>query len=106
MNTTPKTLSQEAAGWWKKLTAEYDIADEAGLLLLQTGLESFDRMRGCQEQIAVEGATLLDRFGQQKPHPLLSVERDARAQLMQAMKALNLDVEITPAAGPGRPPGS
>ncbi|MBA2883066.1 P27 family predicted phage terminase small subunit [Desulfosalsimonas propionicica] len=102
---TPKTLSREAAGWWRKLQAEYDIADEAGRLLLQTALESFDRMRECQGAIKKDGQVVKDRFGQDKPHPLLSAERDARAQLMQALKALNLDLEVTPHPGPGRPPG-
>ncbi|MCF8025669.1 MAG: phage terminase small subunit P27 family [Desulfobacteraceae bacterium] len=101
----PKTLSKEAAGWWRKLQAEYSIEDEAGRLLLQTALESFDRMRQCQETIKAEGQTVLDRFQQAKAHPLLATERDARSQMMQALKQLNLDIEISPHPGPGRPPG-
>jgi P27 family predicted phage terminase small subunit len=102
--TTPKTLSKEAASWWRKLQAEYDISDEAGRLLLQTALESFDRMRSCQEQIRTDGQVVRDRFGQDKPHPLLSTERDARSQMLQAIKQLNLDLEPG-MPGPGRPPG-
>jgi phage terminase small subunit len=76
------------------LTGEYDIRDGAGYLLLGTALEAFDRMRACQAAIAEQGATVPDRFGQLKPHPLLSAERDARAQLLMALRALNLDVEV------------
>jgi glutathione S-transferase len=36
---------------------------------------------------------MADRFGQPKPHPLLATERDARAQFLAALKALNLDLE-------------
>ena len=100
----PKHLSSEARDWWLKLTDEYGISDEAGRMLLQTGLEAFDRMRECQTAIKVDGPMIKDRFEQPKAHPLLSVERDARAQMLAALKALNLDLEPL-RDGPGRPGG-
>lgn len=100
----PKTLSAEASRWWKKLIEDYDITDEAGFLLLQTGLEAFDRMRGAQDVIRREGLQVKDRFGQMKSHPLLTTERDSRAQMLMALKALNLDLEPLREA-PGRPGG-
>ena len=90
---TPKTLNSEAKAIWRKLVAEYGIADEGGYQVLQVGLEAFSRMRECQKQIASDGITTVDRFGQVKSHPLLTVERDSRAQYLAALKALNLDVE-------------
>lgn len=101
----PKALSIEAKGWWTRLIAEYEIRDEAGFLILQSGLESFDRMRGAQTQIKRDGATFQDRFGQVKAHPMLPVERDARASLLSALKALNLDLEPLHER-PGRPGGA
>lgn len=83
---------------------EYDIGDEAGLLLLQTGLEAFDRMRNCQAAIKRDGQMVRDRFGQMKSHPLLPAERDARSQMLAALKALNLDLEPLHEK-PGRPAG-
>lgn len=103
--TAPKGLSPEAKTWWKRLISEYAIADEAGLLILQSGLEAFDRMRGAQAQIKRDGATFLDRFGQVKAHPILPVERDARAAMLHALKALNLDLEPLHDR-PGRPGGA
>jgi P27 family predicted phage terminase small subunit len=100
----PKGLSTAAKAWWKRLASEYGIDDDAGLLLLQTGLEAFDRMRGAQEAIQRDGMTVLDRFGQRKAHPLLPAERDARAQMLAALRALNLDVEPLHDR-PGRPAG-
>lgn len=102
--TAPKELSTEARSWWKRLVSEYSIDDDAGLLLLQTGLEAFDRMRLAQSAIKRDGVTVLDRFGQRKAHPLLPAERDARAQMLAALRALNLDVE-PPHDRPGRPAG-
>ncbi len=89
----PKTLSAEARTWWKKLVKEYEIGDPAGFLLLQTALEALDGMRGAQQAIADDGATIKDRIGQLRAHPIITVERDARDAMLAALKALNLDVE-------------
>ncbi|MBA2883084.1 P27 family predicted phage terminase small subunit [Desulfosalsimonas propionicica] len=98
-------LSKEAQTWKERLEAEYDLSDSGAQVLLLTMCEAFDRLRKCQVAIKKDGQVVKDRFDQDKPHPLLSVERDARAQLMQALKQLNLDLEVTPHPGPGRPPG-
>ncbi|RLA18790.1 MAG: hypothetical protein DRQ56_06760 [Gammaproteobacteria bacterium] len=89
----PEHLSKEAGEWWQKLVAEYDINDDGGRLLLMSAMESFDRLRSCQEAIARDGELVKDRFEQLKPHPLLPAETAARAQMLAALKALNLDVE-------------
>lgn len=101
----PKGLSTEAKTTWQRVMKDYDISDEGGLLLLQTGLEAFDRMRQCQEIIKRDGPMVLDRFGQRKSHPLLPAERDARSQMLAALRALHLDVEPLQDR-PGRPTGS
>lgn len=98
------TLSPKAEDWFARLRDEYGISDAAGLLLLQTAMEAFDRLAECQDSIALHGASCTDRFGQLKPHPLLGAERDARGQMLAALKALNLDLEPL-RDGPGRPAG-
>jgi P27 family predicted phage terminase small subunit len=90
--------------WWTRLTGHYDISDEAGYLLLATCLEAFDTMRRAQELLAAEGLVTRDKFGQAKPHPAAAICRDARAQMLAALKALNLDLEPLRDAI-GRPPG-
>lgn len=97
-------LSVEAKALRSRLMAEYGLDDAAGQAILSVGLEALDRYRLCQAAIATDGAVLVDRFGQQKAHPLLAAERDARSQFLQAMRALNLDVEPL-RDGPGRPGG-
>lgn len=84
---------------WASITAAYSIEDEAGLLLLQTAMESFDRMRQAQAVIAKEGITINDRFGQPRQHPATLVERDAKNQLMKALAALHLDLAPSDAVG-------
>ena len=68
-------------------------------------MEVFDRMRSAQGQIAKDGTTSTDRFGQLKAHPLLPTERDSRAPMLQALKLLHFEIE--PLKGKvGRPGGS
>jgi P27 family predicted phage terminase small subunit len=69
------------------------MEDEAGCLLLQTALEAFCRMRDATAQIKNDGLTIKDRFEQPKAHPATVIERDSRAQMLAAIKALNLDLE-------------
>jgi P27 family predicted phage terminase small subunit len=88
----PYHLSDEAKEIWDDLQDQYWIDDKAGQFLLQTCLEAFDRMRAAQKQIKHEGQTVLDRFDQVKVHPMCSVERDARNQVIAALKALELDI--------------
>ena len=101
----PRGLSREAKSWWRKLIAEYTIEDEAGLLVLATALEAFDRMRQAQAALDKDGLVVTDRFGQPKAHPLTTVERDSRSQMLASLKMLNLDVEPL-RDGPGRPSGA
>ena len=101
----PTTLSAEARKWWIRLSSEYEIVDEAGLFLLQAALEAFDRMRQAQKILATDGIMVRDRFEQKKAHPLLTAERDARSQMLHALKELRLDAEPLNST-PGRPPGS
>lgn len=101
---SPKNLSREAKILWRKIQDEYAIGDEAGMLILATGLEAFDTMRRAQAIIALEGMQTVDRFGSPRAHPLLGVERDARGQMLGALRALNFDLEPLK-NGPGRPTG-
>lgn len=84
-------LSSEADKIRQQIIKDYSMSDIGGLKILDTALEAFERMRQCQERIKKDGIMIKDRFDQAKQHPLLATERDARAQLLQAFRLLNLD---------------
>lgn len=98
----PGHLSEEAQRWWEKITGEWEL-EEPALLILESALEAFDRMRQAQAILDAEGIVVTDRFGQPKQHPATMVERDAKATLLRCLKSLNLDIEPLQ-DGPGRPP--
>jgi len=99
----PSGLSSAAGEWWKKLVCDFSIDDSGGLLLLETALQAFDRMHEARGLIETHGAVTFDRFGQLRPNPATVIERDSRAAMLSALKALNLDLE--PVGPVGRPPG-
>ena len=93
----PKHLEPEEATLWRSITAEYQLDDDAALMLLSTALECRGRLRRIRLVIDREGESVRDRWGQSKPHPLLPAERGARDSFAKLMRALNLDT-----AGPDR----
>jgi P27 family predicted phage terminase small subunit len=101
----PKGLSVDAKTWWKRLHDEFDLEDEGAAFLLESAIRSFDRMNQAAELVEKHGVCTLDRYQQLKPNPAVAAERDARAAMLSAFKALNLDV-IPTRAGPGRPAGA
>jgi phage terminase small subunit len=94
-SSTPKPppgLSIEAKRLWTSLREQYDIDDVAGLLLLATAMQSFSRADRARAIVDKEGECVRDRWGQSKVNPACAVERDARAAMLTALRALRLDV--------------
>jgi P27 family predicted phage terminase small subunit len=89
----PKHLSAEARKLWTELRADYAIDDSAGLALLRAACEASDRAQQARAMIVKDGMVSTDRFGQRKPHPAVGIERDARTQLLAALRALKLAPE-------------
>ena len=103
-NAAPSHLGPEAQRWYLGILNEYRITDPAGLMLLQAACEAFDTSQKARAQVAEDGLMSKGSKRQARAHPLLAVERDARAAMLASLKALNLDLEPLRDA-PGRPPG-
>jgi P27 family predicted phage terminase small subunit len=84
-------LSAEAKALWRRLFADYQLDDAAGLVLLQSACEAYDRLQEARKVLAEDGAVMTDRWGQKKPHPAAGIERDARNQLHSALRLLKLE---------------
>lgn len=102
----PKTpaISASAEKLRREIADEYEIHDSGGQAILRKLAEAQTRFERARADIDRDGQTLVDRFGQLRAHPLLAVERDARAQVLAAIHALNLDV-IPSREKIGRPGG-
>jgi P27 family predicted phage terminase small subunit len=93
---TPKHLKGASRQLWIRLRADFVVDDGAGLALLQAACEAFQRTQEARAMIEKEGAVIADRFGQLKPHPAVNIERDNRAQMISALRALKLTPEDMP----------
>jgi P27 family predicted phage terminase small subunit len=101
----PEHLGPDGRELWKRLISEYTIDDQQGFVLLQSACESFDRVKAAQAEIERFGLVVQNSAtGAIKANPAATIERDARASMLAALKALRLDVEIIPGK-PGRPQG-
>lgn len=89
----PKHLNADARRMWARLRADYVLDDAGGLALLQAACEAYQRAQEARAAIDKNGAVLSDRFGQLKAHPACAIERDARGQMIAALRALRLSPE-------------
>lgn len=89
-SSTPSHLSADGKRMFRELHSDYAIDDAAGFALLQAACEAFDRSQQARRRIDRDGAVLTDRFGQRKAHPACAIERDARGQMISALRALKL----------------
>jgi P27 family predicted phage terminase small subunit len=101
MKRAPKHLSKEARKEWSRIQQEYGIEDDYGIFLLTRAMECFDKICSYEKIIEDQGATLMNRFGEIRVHPLIASQRDMRSSMLQSLKMLCLDIE--PLKKPGRP---
>ncbi len=86
----PQHLSADARKLWQRLCADYVIDDAGGLALLRAACEAFDRSEGARQIIARDGPIVSDKYERSKAHPAVAIERDARGQMIAALRALKL----------------
>jgi P27 family predicted phage terminase small subunit len=89
----PRHLRAAGKALYRDIVAQYRIHDAAGLALITTAAEALDRIREAQAAIRKHGALVPDRYGALKQNPACFLERDARAGMLSALRALNLDLE-------------
>jgi phage terminase small subunit len=92
----PDDLTPEARAIWLSLQEEYDIVDGADLRNLEVAARCWDLERRCMRQALQDGLVNVDRYGQKRPHPMLSCARDARGQLLTALRQLPKKFKIQP----------
>ena len=91
--TPPSHLSIEAKRLWRSLHTEYELTDPGALLLVQSCCESLDALRQAEAAVAEHGIVIRGQAGTLKANPATTAARDARSQMLLALRHLNLDVE-------------
>ncbi len=71
--TAPKHLSRRSKAFWRRVLTEY-VLEVHHVELLLRACEAMDRADEARKQLDAEGLTVVDRYGQVKPHPCASIE--------------------------------
>jgi phage terminase small subunit len=86
----PASLSKKSAAYFKTVIDDYEI-DDAAIEVLVRVCESIDRADQAAAGLKAAGSLITqDRFGVVKVHPLVVVERMARAAVIDGIKALGI----------------
>ncbi len=83
-------LSAEAQAWFDELKAGWEWEPHE-LEVLRIAAEAYDRYQQAKREIDRDGATVLDRFNQRKPHPAHVIERDSRSAFLMALRQLRFE---------------
>jgi phage terminase small subunit len=93
MTDTPKppaSLSKKSAEYFKKFVNDYEV-EESHVEVLTSVCQSMDRADQAAAGLKKNGSLLSkDRFGVDRAHPLVMVERQARAAVIDGIKALGV----------------
>jgi len=84
-------LSKEANKIFKGIQSEYDITDEAGVLLLQNVMESWDMCRKAEAELEKHGLVISDKYSRVKANPAATLLKEHKTLMLNYLKALNLD---------------
>jgi P27 family predicted phage terminase small subunit len=95
----PTSLGKAGRHYWRRVVTQYELG-EADLELLTGCCHLLDRAAVARETIAQQGQTVIDRYGQVKPHPAVEQERQAWLAFVRVRRELGLDV----APADSRPP--
>jgi phage terminase small subunit len=83
-------LSKRSGAYFKKFVEDYECEDSHIEVLIRV-CESMDRADQAAEGLKKHGSLVTkDRFGCEKSHPLVQVERQARAAVIDGIKALGV----------------
>lgn len=88
--SAPKSLDASGRRLWKSVVDSW-LLDRRQLEILRSACESADRVEQARVQLAEEGLTITDRYGQIKPHPAASIEQGNRSLVARLLRELQLE---------------
>ena len=93
VNGFTRALGEEGQTIFHTLRKKHEIKDDHRLMLLRVVAESWETMLNSKIVISVEGSTIKGSHGL-KAHPEIATGKDAKNQMMAALKQLELDDEV------------
>lgn len=91
MTKANKKPPKNGAALRREATAEFEITSAPALALLDVACEALDQALAAEALLASEGLCVAGSRGP-RPHPAVSISRDARNRMIGALRALHLDM--------------
>ena len=88
----PKHLTPATRGWFDEICRSFELESQH-LKILQLAAEAWDCYELARDDIATNGATFKNKFGDVKPHPSVALMQNSRLAFLRALRELNLDVQ-------------
>jgi P27 family predicted phage terminase small subunit len=85
----PKHLTAASRRFYQKISADY-VLESHHLRLLQLLCEAWDRGQEARRILDTEGLVIDHEKLGKRPHPAVSIERDARTAVARLLRELNL----------------
>ena len=98
----PAHLKEPTRLWWRNVMREWAL-EEHHIRVLTLAAEAYDRAIDAQALLARDGLVISGREGGMRPHPAVSIRRDAETSFARLLRELDLDTE-PPAGGRVAPP--
>ena len=86
----PEHLSARSTAFWEAVVTAYVIDDPPALELLRRACEASDRADQARAELDRDGVTITTRHGEQRVHPAVAVERDARNAVRVLLRELRI----------------
>lgn len=95
-SSPPAHLSASSRRLFRGIANDFALWKEpAALATLQLAAEALDRVTEARVLIEEHGILVPNRFGELRPNPALTLEKDARIAVLRALRELSLDpVEV------------
>jgi P27 family predicted phage terminase small subunit len=88
----PKHLKPATRRFFEAICTEF-VMEEHESRILQLACEAWDRRQQAIEDIAENGITFVNKYGERKSNPAVNIEQTSRLQFARLMRQLNLSEE-------------
>ena len=95
MPHAPKHLQLKTRQWWMDVVKTHKLNEPQRHILTLAG-EAWDRSAQARAVLEQDGLTFLDRFGQPRPRPEVTIEKDAKLLFARLMRELQAGGENLP----------
>jgi len=98
---SPSHLATATRRWFSEVAADYEL-ESHHMKILEMAAQAWDEYESARKAVTKHGQIFVDRYGQPRERPEVSIARQARTAFARLIRELALDVESPTFARPPR----